>query len=400
MSSVADAVARYAGRFHRAVDPSQHVASPLGAWLVLALAASAASGSTRDELAEVLGCDIEAASYAARELLESTHTALALGAAAWTEPAIRIEDLPRWLDALPAAVEQGPIPSQADADRWAADKTLGLIREFPIRMSGVVFALATAIATKISWPTAFHPFPAERVDLAPAAGFDKVEWLLTSADGGAIVSSPVGPVAVHVAPSRDDDLVVVSVIADPSVPVAEVLDVAYPIAIAAARDEDLPGRISLWDLPLGTGHSWTVTERNIAERETGTEQHRVVLPAWSIESRYDLLRDPRFGFRPAAQAVMSLFPSNGLVPEAVQAAVARYTRTGFEAAAITVLALSLSARVGEATVTRAAQLEFTRPYAVVAVARGSGPWHGLPVFSAWITGADESDSWDDVRRSQ
>jgi hypothetical protein len=235
--------------------------------------------------------------------------------------------------------------------------------------------------------------------LARAPGFDKVDWLLTGSKGGSILSSPAGPIAVHVAPSRDDDLVVVSVIADPSVAAAQVMDVAHPIAIAAARREELPGRLSLWDLPLGAGHSWSLTERVTAEPETGPEQYRVVLPAWSVESRFDLLADPQFGFRCAAAAVMSLFPSAGRYPQAVQAAVARYTRTGFEAAALTVLAVRSSAPVREGSLARVAQIEFTHPYAVVAVARGGGPWDGLPVFSAWITRADESDSWQDARPS-
>ena len=49
-------------------------------------------------------------------------------------------------------------------------------------------------------------------------------------------------------------------------------------------------------------------------------------------------------------------------------------------------------------VLREAELRFGHPYAVVAVAtqRGGaapGPWHGLPVFSAWV--ADAVDAADD-----
>ena len=43
MSDVATAIARYAQRFHAACD-GHHVASPLGAWLLLALCASASTG--------------------------------------------------------------------------------------------------------------------------------------------------------------------------------------------------------------------------------------------------------------------------------------------------------------------------------------------------------------------
>ncbi len=39
-----DAVIGYAERLHRAIGDEHHVAAPLGAWVVLALAATAASG--------------------------------------------------------------------------------------------------------------------------------------------------------------------------------------------------------------------------------------------------------------------------------------------------------------------------------------------------------------------
>jgi hypothetical protein len=50
-------VSQYARRLHTAIGGGHHVASPLGAWLLLALAAPASSGEDRGTLAEVLGCD-------------------------------------------------------------------------------------------------------------------------------------------------------------------------------------------------------------------------------------------------------------------------------------------------------------------------------------------------------
>ncbi|MBM0258971.1 hypothetical protein JNW89_21570, partial [Micromonospora sp. 4G55] len=43
-------LARYAARLHAGAGDRHHVASPLGAWLLLALAAPAATGADRDEL--------------------------------------------------------------------------------------------------------------------------------------------------------------------------------------------------------------------------------------------------------------------------------------------------------------------------------------------------------------
>ncbi|WP_232665926.1 serpin family protein, partial [Pseudonocardia sp. TRM90224] len=48
-------VAAYARRFHAAVGDQHHVASPLGAWLVLAMAAPAINGADAQQVTEALG---------------------------------------------------------------------------------------------------------------------------------------------------------------------------------------------------------------------------------------------------------------------------------------------------------------------------------------------------------
>src|SRR5882724_12882380 len=130
--SIAPAIARYADRFHRVVgDDHHHVASPLGAWLVLALAAPAAIGEVRDELTNVLGASPEAARDAAAALLEHPHPAIASAAAVWRDQSV-VAALQSWLAGLPGPVEVGEIPSPAAANRWASEHTLGLIEKFPV----------------------------------------------------------------------------------------------------------------------------------------------------------------------------------------------------------------------------------------------------------------------------
>ena len=110
-----------------------------------------------------------------------------------------------------------------------------------------------------------------------------------------------------------------------------------------------------------------------------------MLPAWSARSELDLA-DPGLGFAAVAAAL-----GGGDPWTAAQSAVARYSRAGFEAAAVTAMAITASARRPAAGRRRAAQLRFGQPYAVAAVAADAGgsgapgPWHGVPVFSAWVT---------------
>jgi hypothetical protein len=88
--------------------------------------------------------------------------------------------------------------------------------------------------------------------------------------------------------------------------------------------------------------------------------------------------------------------------------MARYSRTGFEAAAVTAMAARVAARIPARH--RVAELRFAHPYAVVAIATdpavppadrerygaGGSPWRGVPVFSAWVSAPDDADADDDV----
>ncbi len=118
-SQLARCVSGYAIRLHAAVGPWHHVASALGAWLLLALAGPASEGADREVLTDVLGCDVDDAAQAAANLLTHPHPLVASAAAVWTSPAARLPDtFGRWRDALPGPVTAGDLPSQAEMDAW------------------------------------------------------------------------------------------------------------------------------------------------------------------------------------------------------------------------------------------------------------------------------------------
>jgi hypothetical protein len=366
--SIAPAIARYADRFHRAVGDDHHVASPLGAWLVLALAAPAATGAVRDELTSVLGAAPEDARDAAAALLASPHPAVASAAAVWRRPEV-VAALQSWLAGLPSAVEVGDLPSPAAADRWAAEHTLGLIDKFPVQIRpDTVLVLASALATKVDWEAPFELVPSTELGGPWASRVGEVLRSVRS-HRAFIASAPVGDVAVHTARSSDG-LEVTSVIAASDVPAADVIAVAHAGPLAPR---------SLFDLPLGDSPLWTITE---SAGRPG-QHHTAVLPAWSAESEHPLMR-PELGFPAAAAALLELI--GPVAVDARQKALARYTRTGFEAAAVTGMAFT-TALVSEGR-QRQATLRFGHPYAVVARASG-GAWDGVPVFSAWVATPEE-----------
>lgn len=377
---VADCVTRYAARLHAAAGDRHHVASPLGAWLLLALAAPASTGEDRATLTAVLGCDVDAAAGAAAELLTDPHPLVATAAAVWTAHGYTgTADFQRWWAGLPASVTTGDLPSQGELDRWAGDHTFGLIDRFPVDTAEAYLVLATALATKVSWQMPFELSAASSLgaDSSWAGQLERV--LRTPAGPGApghvqFISgtSDSGDVIVHAA-TAVGGLLVVSLGARPGVGAERVLALAHDVGFRLATGARIERR-ALADLPLGDGPLWVVREV-LAE----TDSCRAVLPAWVASSEHDLT-NPVLGFLTAKRA---LVPSSGPW-DARQAAMARYSRTGFEAAALSAFAAALAFRPPAQH--REVELRFGHPYAVVALVQDDkSPWHGLPVFSAWVT---------------
>ena len=407
---VRDAVARYAERFHAAAPAGQHVVSPLGAWVLLGLLAPAAEGVARERIEDALGLDAGAAADAVRRLLDRPHPAVASALGLWTAAGLERPRYEEWAAGLPAALTRGPIPEQAGLDDWAREHTLGLIERFPLTLApDTVSVLASALATRVRWSSPFDVVPSERLG-GPWAG--AVERVLSTPGHGhrvAVVPAADGLVGAHVAVSEDGSLVVLSAVADDGVPRDDVLRAAHTLAVRAATADAgdlLPDAVDAFDLPLGAGHAWTVTEErgpvvgggDRASRTTG------LLPAWEASTGLDLMADERLGIRCAADALGDLLrPLPAPTAAARQSAVARYTAAGFEAAAVTAMAFIAGAMMPREGLLRRVEVRFARPFAVVAVARDfdaddPGAWHGVPVFSAWVEEpaeafAPEHEAW-------
>ncbi len=317
------------------------------------------------------------------------HPLVASAAAVWTDPAVALPDsFGRWRDSLPAAVTTGDLPGQAGLDAWAREHTFGLIDKFPIQADDLYLVLASALATKVSWQVPFDVDPAAVLGAAsPWAG--RLETVLRAPEWGHVSfiasSSQAGEVIVHIA-AAEGGLEVASVAAMPDVASGQVLAAAYEIGCAHAAGQRIERR-DLASLPLGEGPLWLVREVTAA-----ADSCTAVLPAWSANSDHDLTA-PGLGFDAAKNALAP----GGDPWQARQAAMARYTRIGFEAAAVSAFAVGMALRMPGRR--REVMLRFAHPYAVVAVTTdptgNAGPWHGLPVFSAWVS--EPEDATDDAR---
>jgi hypothetical protein len=389
---IRDAVAQYAERFHRLIAGKHGVASPFGAWLLLALVAPAAAGTTRTALAGILGCDPDDAFAAATGMLHQPHAELVLGAAAWHDADHATRPLLEFLRHVAAHADTGPMPSQAAADAWASERTLGLIDRFPLELDErVVVVLATAIATKVSWDLPFLLVPADSAQLPGDPAFAGRPLLRDPAVPAwcGFTHTDAGLLAGYLARSTDG-LYVMSAVGEPDADPAAVLTVTQRLVTAIASGR-APRAIPLFDLPLGAGPAWRITEQ-VAPAVGSPERYEFLLPAWEARSNHELMRAD-LGFDVAGAAIVGLLPPDDYDVDARQSAMARYTREGFEAAAVTALgARATGAMIADAQPVRTARVEFTRPHAVVAATsapgdRGSGDWDGLPVFSAWVAEA-------------
>jgi len=413
---VAALVDAYAQRVYPAVL-EQHgrgfVASPLGVWLLLAACVSGADGEHRSALEEALGCSADEASRLLARFIASPPPALKAAIAVWVAVADTTAELAGWVRGLPPAVESGFMPTKREADAWAERNTLGLITSFPVDIDEATrIVLASALATKVSWPTPFGIVTAAEHlgEASPWRG--KVERLLWDSHPGSramiVDTRAAGLVAVHQA-LAEEDLTVISVSAEPGTRREAVLEAAHELASYTRGGSPAPAR-SLFDLPLGTGHSWQITEQETRTDHAGQRVERIAgtsMPAWRVESSIDLRASPRFGSAPALETIRQLIgPQPGDTCKAVQAAVASFTRYGFEAAAVTAFAIRASARREpvQAGIERTAILRFDHPYGAVAIAGRPVPprvagqiaaprssFTGLPLFSAWIHEPQEAE---------
>jgi len=401
------ALGRYAEQLHAKAGEGHHVVSPLGAWMVVALCAPAAEGERdREVLARVLGADPDAAFRLAASLLSDPHPLVAAAGGLWLRSGAEKPGFKAWREALPQVVDTGDIPSQADLDAWTVEHTLGLITRFPIKITlTVVCLLASTLATKVSWEVPFEVVSAAELGGSPWSA--RLRSALRAPRGDPrhrqflAATERAGTVCVHLAQARGGLLVGSVIAADEDASPWDVLAVAEEIVTAEARERGSAPRLSLFDLPLGDGPLWTIGEgpaTNVKAPGGRLEQVVSVLPAWDAETTVDLAGDEALGFEDAARIVASALELRAWWYEARQACVARYSAVGFEAAAVTALAVGVSA--GRPGILRTATVRFAHPYAVVAsvfdddrAPESAGvrtPWHGLPVFSAWVS--DPSDA--------
>jgi hypothetical protein len=402
-AGLVERVSAYSARVRESVldqHPQGSVSSPLGIWVLLCACLIGAEGRERARLEEAVGCSREQAGELLARFVANVPEAVKAALALWVRPEVFGEAVEWWAAQLPSAVEVGPMPTQGEADAWADRNTIGLISSFPLEMGEMLVVLASAIATRVSWEKPFDVGSAREWFSKSSPWAEIVERVLVTEvamDAGIVETSSAGLVAVYEAVAQED-LTVVCVSAQPSVDRRAVLGAAYEVAAHLACGEKLVG-CSLFEIPIETGHSWTITEQERPAWRAGQrfESIRgVALPAWDIDSTLDLLRADPFG---ALVATDVLAQKVGDGPRtARQVARATFDRYGFKAAAITAIGVRVAGPPRLKGIERTATLRFDHPFAAIALAgqpgRSDGRFRGLPLFEAWIHTPAEVDPTD------
>ncbi|TDC46398.1 hypothetical protein E1212_26950, partial [Jiangella ureilytica] len=360
------------------------VLSGAGLWPLLAVLAWSADEPGRGELAGAVGLPADECMDAARDLLKEVDDLDGVDAALglWAQEAAEVR--PEWRDTLPAGTF-GELTGDAAADQpkldaWARERTHGLIERFPVQAGPeLMLTLATALALRTTWQRKFTDEPWPVAD-GVWAGRRLAGLSRTTAETHdlRVADTAAGPLTLTRV-AGDNGLDVHLVLGSPDAAAGDVLAAAVPLL----------GSDSLVDgaALLSSGE----TERWPGVSTVSAQRPGLVLKTtrFTVRSLHDLLRQAEvFGLRTVASGDRGHFPVIGPVPlrvdQARQAAVAIFSATGFEAAAVTAIGLRTVSMPVHST--QALVVSYDRPFGFLAVHRESG----LVLFAGWV---DSPDDW-------
>ncbi|NEW40500.1 hypothetical protein GV792_16815 [Nocardia cyriacigeorgica] len=370
-----DAANRLTRRWCEVAGNEDFVVSGAGLWPLLGLLASAARNPARMELEAAVGIPADAAHSAALRLIDtmrySRHLSAALGV--WVKRTLPLNS--DWLSSLPRGTVD-LITDQAALDAWAGESTEGLIKEFPLQLTrDTVLVLATALVARTSWREVFY-----ETTMTPASGpwQDKTVPALSRTTGTAWCATLLeGPSPVT--------RIIVEGTGDVDVHLLQGAGTAADVLTTGlnALTEGLDVRPAL---AVGTnGPGLTVREEiSLQERD----QLHLTLPPFAVRSKHDLCSPTLaalFGLTTArtnGDHFPGISPAPLSVEQGAQDVLARFTREGFEAAAVTAISLDVRGMPPPPTEHRIKvyTATFDRPFGFLAVHRPTG----LAIVAGWI----------------
>jgi serine protease inhibitor len=378
-ADVVRAVTDLTARWARTLPAGNTVVSGLGLWPLLAILATAADEPGRTELAQAAGVDAAAGSGQALALVRAIEGSADLHAAlgVWVHEQLKLAET---FDSVVPAPLMGTLTGRAAVDKpkldaWAAEHTNDLIREMPVEINpDVMLVLASALSLRTTW---VRPFTEQikRVNAGPWAG-GRWHWLER-------VDSDLDAVR------RYGDLTVITVRGDADVDVllgvgpGSQPEVLAGLLDAAARPADgVPGSALI---DQGEPGAELAPGLKVGQTTAPRPDLKLTLPSFNVEAEHDLLAlRELFGLTTvtADPGGHGHFSAISPVPLAVgqgkQKVLARFFATGFEAAAVTSMAMLRTSMPTRQA--RRLEVALDQPFAFTAVLRESR----LPIVAGWV----------------
>ncbi|HWD80894.1 MAG TPA: serpin family protein [Kribbella sp.] len=375
-ADVVRAVSELTSRWARGLPAENTVVAGLGVWPLLALLATGADEPGRAELAAAAGVDPSTGATDAVRLVEAIEASADLHAAlgVWVDEQLKLSE--SFDSVMPAPLvgmlTGNPGVDKPKVDAWAAEHTDDLIREMPVDLdAGVVFLLASAILLRTKWVRSFTE-QVRRIPDGPWAG--SWHWLERSdpdLDSVRRYEHPSAAWLTVVTVAGDADVDVLLAIGQPETAQTDVL--AALLDVAAQPGGGVSGAELIENGEVGAEVAPGV---RIAQTTSSRPQVKLSVPSFSIDVEHDLLQLREvFGLTtvssdPGARGHFSaLSPTPLRIDQAKQRVLARFFATGFEAAAVTAMAMTRAAMVTRQQ--RQLDVTFDRPFAFVAVLRDS-----------------------------
>ncbi|MDN3242410.1 serpin family protein [Glycomyces tritici] len=357
------------------------VASGLGIWPLLAALATGAVAETRDELLAAAGIDAVQASKLPAALLEAARSAPAirLALAVWAGSRVTLD--PEWTANLPVDAV-GSLTGDAAADKavldaWASRNTGGLIERMPLDFGQPIdLVLASALSVRTTWATPFDD-ASRAFDHGPWAGLGRCRALTTTlrddllrvADDASVVTVP-----------GDGDIDVLLGLGREGLAPQAVMNALLDAATDPAWGRSSTG-LAVGERAVGV----EVTEYLSVQPQTGPEVE-VHTVRFKLDADLDLGEDAAaLGLVTASDEDRARFDRLAAEPvyvtQAKQTATAVFSATGFEAAAVTAIAMTRAAGFVKPKHRHVrASIRFDRPFAYLARHRPSG----LVLIAGWV----------------
>ena len=379
-ADVVRAVTDLTARWGRSLPAGNTVVSGLGLWPLLALLATGADEPGRSELAAAAGVDAATGSTDAIRLIEAIEGSADLHAAlgVWVSEQLKLAES---FDAVMPAPLVGmltgnPAVDKPKLDAWAAEHTDDLIREMPVELDpGVLLVLASALLLRTTW---VRPFT-EQVRHVPNGPWTGSWHWLERVDSDLDGVRRYGELTV-VTVRGEADVDVLLGIGQQGTPQADVL--AGLLDVVAQPDGGVSGRELI---EQGDPGDEVAPGVRIGQTTSARPDLKVSLPSFSVEVEHDLMQSAElFGLTAVTSDpgdhghFSALSPTPLRLGQANQKVLARFFATGFEAAAVTAMAMTRAAMMS--TKQRRLELALDRPFAFTAVLRESR----LPIVAGWV----------------